>query len=210
MQVRQAPLYGIDGVFETLDNWNDRTTGGLDVYEPGFQVWMFSEPIMFCPKVPQDQWSEHKYAVRLTIPRESKTQTLFYFCHIHRLIDSFYSSGMNINSSVEWVGWSKWRIQQNQLLFRTSSFKVSTRTNIMQHSPILMLCAAHLRWSYSLLKLWKTYQYSQVSDYHEKKDQFCPNMNFLCEKDDNPQFSRCMEAIDCKVFLHLKTVLHVH
>ena len=54
----------------------------------------------------------------------------------------------------------------------------------------------------------KTYQYSQVSDYHEKKDQFCPNMNFLCEKDDNPQFSRCMEAIDCKVFLPLKTFLH--
>ena len=24
-------------------------------------------------------------------------------------------------------------------------------------------------------------------------------MNFLCETDDNPQFSRCMEAIDCKV-----------
>ena len=44
MQVRQAPLYGIDGVFETLDNWNDGTTGGLDVYEPGFQVGMFSEP----------------------------------------------------------------------------------------------------------------------------------------------------------------------
>ena len=109
---------------------------------------------MFCPKVPQDQWSEHKYAVRLTIPRESKTQTLFYFCHIHRLIDLFCSSGININSSVEWVGWSKWRIQQNQLLFWTSSFKVSTRTNIMQHSPILMLCAAPLRWSYSLLKLW--------------------------------------------------------
>ena len=38
IQVRQAPLYGIDGVFETLDNWNDGTSGGLDVYEPGFQV----------------------------------------------------------------------------------------------------------------------------------------------------------------------------
>ena len=102
MQVRQAPLYGIDGVFETLDNWNDGTTGGLDVYEPGFQVGMFLvSPIMFCPKVPQDQWSEHKYAVQLTIPRESKTQTLFYFCHIHRLIDLFCSSGININSSVE-------------------------------------------------------------------------------------------------------------
>ena len=44
MQVRQAPLYGIDGVFETLDNWNDGTTSGLDVYEPGFQVGMLSEP----------------------------------------------------------------------------------------------------------------------------------------------------------------------
>ena len=43
MQVRQAPLYGIDGVFETLDNWNDGTTGGLDVYEPGFQVGVFKE-----------------------------------------------------------------------------------------------------------------------------------------------------------------------
>ena len=34
-------------------------------------------------------------------------------------------------------------------------------------------------------------------------------MNFLCEKDDNPQFSRCMEAIDCKVFLPVKTFLLV-
>ena len=39
----------------------------------------------------------------------------------------------------------------------------------------------------------------QVSKYHKSKEYFCPNMNFLCEKDDNPQFSRCMEAIDCKV-----------
>ena len=37
-QVTQAPLYGIDGVFETFENWNNGTTGGLDVYEPWFQV----------------------------------------------------------------------------------------------------------------------------------------------------------------------------
>jgi len=91
-KVRQAPLYGIDGVFETLDNWNDGTSGGLDVYEPGFQV-------------PQDQWSEHKYAVRLTIPRESKTQTLFYFCHIHRSVYTTSTDlillNLNLDFSVE-------------------------------------------------------------------------------------------------------------
>ena len=37
-QVTQAPLYGIDGVFETFEDWNNGTTGGLDVYEPWFQV----------------------------------------------------------------------------------------------------------------------------------------------------------------------------
>ena len=39
----------------------------------------------------------------------------------------------------------------------------------------------------------------QVSEFHVSREYFCPNMNFLCEKDDNPQFSMCMEAIDCKV-----------
>ena len=45
-------------------------TSGLDVYEPSF-------------KRPQDQWREHKYAVKLTIPNESKTKQIFYFCHLH-------------------------------------------------------------------------------------------------------------------------------
>ena len=38
LQVQQAPLYGIDGVFETLDNWNNATIGGRDVYLAAFQV----------------------------------------------------------------------------------------------------------------------------------------------------------------------------
>jgi len=70
-EVKQAPLYGIDGVFETYEDWNNGETGGLDVYEPAF-------------KVPQEQWSEHKYAVRFTVPLESASETLFYFCHIHK------------------------------------------------------------------------------------------------------------------------------
>jgi len=68
--VKQAPLYGIDGVFETFDDWNNGVTGGLDVYEPAF-------------KVPQDQWREQKYSVNITVPLESKTKEFFYFCHIH-------------------------------------------------------------------------------------------------------------------------------
>lgn len=81
-EVKQAPLYGIDGVFETFEDWNNGETGGLDVYEPSF-------------KVPQEQWSEHKYAVKFTVPLDSKTGELFYFCHIHsgmsgmiRVVDS--------------------------------------------------------------------------------------------------------------------------
>ena len=37
-QVEQAPLYGIDGVYEVMQDWNNGSTGGLDVYEPAFQV----------------------------------------------------------------------------------------------------------------------------------------------------------------------------
>jgi len=68
--VKQAPLYGIDDTYETFDDWNNGVTGGLDVYEPAF-------------KVPQDQWQEHKYSVRISVPVESKTKEFFYFCHIH-------------------------------------------------------------------------------------------------------------------------------
>ena len=69
-EVKQAPLYGIDDVYESYDDWNNGVSGGLDVYEPAF-------------KVPQDQWQEHKYSVRITVPEESKTKEFFYFCHIH-------------------------------------------------------------------------------------------------------------------------------
>jgi len=68
--VKQAPLYGIDGTYETFDDWNNGITGGLDVYEPAF-------------KVPQEQWQEHKYSVKISVPAESKTKEFFYFCHIH-------------------------------------------------------------------------------------------------------------------------------
>jgi len=68
--VKQAPLYGIDDTYETFDDWNNGVTGGLDVYEPAF-------------KVPQDQWQEHKYSVKISVPVESKTKEFFYFCHIH-------------------------------------------------------------------------------------------------------------------------------
>jgi len=47
-----------------------------------------------------------------------------------------------------------------------------------------------------------------VSKYHESREYFCPNMNFLCETDDNPQFSRCMEAIDCKMNYEMRVEEH--
>jgi len=68
--MKQAPLYGIDGVFETFDDWNNGVTGGLDVYEPAF-------------KIPQDQWAVRNYSVQITVPLDSKTKEFFYFCHIH-------------------------------------------------------------------------------------------------------------------------------
>jgi len=68
--VKQAPLYGIDGVYETFDDWNNGVTSGLDVYEPAF-------------KVLQEQWIKRNYSVQITVPLESKTKEFFYFCHIH-------------------------------------------------------------------------------------------------------------------------------
>jgi len=162
-KVRQAPLYGIDGVFETLDNWNDGTSGGLDVYEPGFQV-------------PQDQWKEHKYAVQLTIPRESKTQTFFYFCHIH----SGMSGMIKVKDPASGI------FVANKLV---QSFDPSQYYAKQSHFDAV--CGT-----------------SEVSNYHESKEYFCPNMNFLCEKDDNPQFSRCMEAIDCKMNYEMRVEEH--
>lgn len=150
-QVQQAPLYGIDGVFETYDNWNNGSTSGLDVYEPGFQV-------------PQDQWVEKKYSVRITIPVESKTQNLFYFCHIH----SGMAGMMRVTDPVE---------NANQLV---QQFK--PENYYTQQSAFDAACGT-----------------SEVSEYYQSKERFCPRMNFLCEKDDNPLFSACMEAIDCKM-----------
>ena len=66
----QAPLYGADGVFESLDDWNNGDEG-LDFYEPYFQR-------------PLDQWMEKKWSVKITIPEDSKTKEFFYFCHIHK------------------------------------------------------------------------------------------------------------------------------
>jgi len=68
--VKQAPLYGIDGDFESFDDWNNGVVSGLDVYEPAFQI-------------PQDQWAAHNYSIKITVPVESKTERFFYFCHIH-------------------------------------------------------------------------------------------------------------------------------
>ena len=53
--------------------------------------------------MPQDQWSEHKYAVRLTIPRESKTQTFFYFCHIHRSVYTTSTDQLIFSQSQSWL-----------------------------------------------------------------------------------------------------------
>merc|ERR1712192_3553 len=132
--------------------------------------------------VPQDQWSEHKYAVHLTIPRESKTQTFFYFCHIH--------SGMSGMIKVKDPG-SGGIFFPNQLV---QSFDPSQYYAKQSHFDAV--CGT-----------------SEVSDYHESKDHFCPNMNFLCEKDDNPQFqstqfSSCMEAIDCKMNYEMRVEEH--
>merc|ERR1711981_128133 len=71
---QQAPLYCIDGTCETYEDWNNGVTSGLDVYEPVFQR-------------PEDQWAEEggdgSYAVKITIPEDSKTAEFYYFCHIH-------------------------------------------------------------------------------------------------------------------------------
>ena len=72
--VQQAPLYCINNNCETYEDWNNGVTSGLDVYEPVFQR-------------PEDQWVEEggegSYAVKITIPEDSKTAEFYYFCHIH-------------------------------------------------------------------------------------------------------------------------------
>ena len=138
----------------------------------------------------------------------------------HKLCSiSATSTGWLIRSiALVWIStlqWNEW-VDQSEESSRTNFCSEQARSKFQ---PGRILCSAVPFWC-CVRHLWgevilcssfeTTYQYSQVSDYHEKKDQFCPNMNFLCEKDDNPQFSRCMEAIDCKVFLPVKTFLHVH
>jgi len=160
LEVAQAPLYGIDGTFETYENWNNGTTGGLDVYEPAFQV-------------PQDQWSEHRYAVRLTIPEDSKTESLFYFCHIHKGMSGL----MQVEDPIE---------DHNILVqdFKSSQY-------YEQASEFDVLCGT-----------------SRVAKYDKQRDKFCPGMNFLCEKEHNPTFARCMEAIDCKMNFEMRVEEH--
>merc|ERR1712182_92031 len=68
--VQQAPLYCINNNCETYEDWNNGVTSGLDVYEPVFQR-------------PEDQWVEEggegSYAVKITIPEDSKTAEFYYF-----------------------------------------------------------------------------------------------------------------------------------
>jgi hypothetical protein len=70
----EAPLYGINGEYETCDDWNNGVTSGLDVYEPAFFL-------------PQEQWAERGgdkgFGVKLMIPKDSKTGQFYYFCHVH-------------------------------------------------------------------------------------------------------------------------------
>jgi len=153
-EVRQAPDYSIDGDFTSFED------GGLDVYEPAFQV-------------PQEQWMEHKYAVNFTVPVNSKTETLFYFCHIH----SGMSGMINITDPAQ---------DSNPIVQ-----KFDPMAYYKEQEEFDEVCGT-----------------SQVSPYHTEKDKFCPNMKFLCETDDNPQFSRCMEAIDCKMNYEMRVEEH--
>jgi len=159
-QVLQAPLYGIDDTFETMNNWNNGTTGGLDVYEPAFQV-------------PQEQWAEHKYAVKLEIPSDSKTETLFYFCHIHKGM----SGQIRVSDPLE---------NHNSLVqeFKPSQYYQQTK-------DFDVLCGT-----------------SGVDTFHQHRDKLCPGMNFLCEKEHNPTFTKCMEAIDCKMNYEMRVEEH--
>jgi len=154
--LKQAPLYGIDGEFESLDDWNNGVTGGLDVYEPAF-------------KVPQEQWKEHKYSVKITIPKESKTKQFFYFCHIH----SGMSGKVTILDPASDANELVQKFDPNSYYPKLSEFDAMCGT-------------------------------SQVSKYHHNKTRYCPGQEFLCEKDDNPLFSQCMEAIDCKMNFEMR------
>ena len=78
--VEQAPLYDVNGAVDTYANWNgeglglestdDTAKAGLDVYEPMFEI-------------PLEQWVNNEASIRLTIPVDSKTEFVFYFCHLH-------------------------------------------------------------------------------------------------------------------------------
>eukprot|EP00092_Neocalanus_flemingeri_P008162 GFUD01008802.1.p1 GENE.GFUD01008802.1~~GFUD01008802.1.p1 ORF type:complete len:391 (-),score=82.88 GFUD01008802.1:147-1319(-) len=149
--VKQAPLYGIDGIHETYEDWNNGLTSGLDVYEPAF-------------KVPQDQWKEQKYSVKITVPLESKTKEFFYFCHIH----SGMSGLIRVTDPLENANGLAQKFDPKKYYKQADKFDANCGT-------------------------------SEVSEFHTKKDSFCPGQNFLCETRHNKDFSECMEAIGCKM-----------
>jgi len=147
-KVKQGPIYGIDGIYTSLE---EDGLGGEGGYKNGF-------------KLPQKQWKDHKFTVQLTIPLDSKTETLFYYCRIH--------GGMNgmikISNPVE-------NYNRPVTLFDPDTYYT-------QATEFDNVCGT-----------------SGVAPFHHDKDLYCPGMEFLCEQDDNPTFSMCMEAIDCKM-----------
>jgi len=164
--VKQAPLYGIDEVYETYDDWNNGETGGLDIYEPAF-------------KVPQEQWQEHKYSVRITVPLESKTKEFFYFCHIH--------SGM---SGLIKVADSTEDAKLDPKLTNVSGPAKDSNILVQKFDPKMYYKQAD--------EFDTNCGTSEVSKYNSEKEKFCPGQNFLCEHQ-NKDFSSCMEAIGCKM-----------
>jgi len=154
--VQQAPLYGIDGVFGTFQD--DR--GGLQPYEDIF-------------KVPAKAWRKHNYAVRLTIPEDSKSEILFYYCYIHSGMTGMIKVANPLPNSNKLV----------QNFVPQEYYK--------EHEEFDAICGT-----------------SGVADFHNSKEKYCPSMDFLCETDDNPLFSMCMEAIDCKMNYEMRVEEH--
>lgn len=163
--IQQAPLYNVNGNMDSLDNWNDEASGaGLDVYEPMFQI-------------PLEQWVNNEAYITLTIPVGSKTQTIFYFCHVH-----YGMSGiMNFVEPTE-----EEQTEAEAAGLNTLQIPFVPATYYITQSGFDASCGT-----------------AGINEY-ALTDEYCPQQIFICNET-NTGFANCMTAIDCQMRYDMST-----
>jgi len=170
--VEQAPLYDVNGVVDTYENWNgggfdvgdDGYGAGLDVYEPMFQI-------------PLEQWVNNEASIRLMIPPESKTQFVYYFCHVHygmSGIMKFEEPTAEDEKAIEEVG-----LNELQIPFTPATYYIT-------QSEFDSVCGT-----------------AGINEFAQT-DEFCPEQIFLCNAT-STTFSDCITAIDCQMRYEMTT-----